>query len=76
MLINQPTSKPTKKVTAVGVAGLSVTALIALLAAFGVTVPDALGEQAVAAVGGIAVAVSFIQAAVTFIAGYMKREDA
>ena len=70
---NQPTAAPTSKVAAVGVAGAVVAGTVALLAMFGVIVPDSLSEQATQAVAAIIVVISFIQAVVQFLAGYLKK---
>lgn len=72
--MDQPTSNPTPKVAAVGTAGAIVAAIVALLAVTGVIVPQGLTDQATAATAAILVIVSFVQAVIQFIAGYMKRE--
>lgn len=73
MEYNQPTAAPTSKVKAVGYAGVIVTVIVGILAMFGVIVPDGLSQQATDAVGATIVLVTFIQGAIAFIAGYMKR---
>lgn len=72
---NQPTSLPVPKVAAVGVAGVIVTALVTVLALFGVIVPDNVSQAATGAVAGIIFVVSAIQTIVTFAAGYIKRDQ-
>lgn len=59
-LVDQPTLKPTSKVTAVGVGGGAATVLIAVLGLFGIELP----MEVVAA----------ILTLITFGAGYLKRE--
>ncbi len=73
--VNQPTSTPTPKVAAVGTAGAAIAAIVTLLALTGVTVPDGLSEQATQAVAAVLVVTSFAQAAVQFIAGYLKKSN-
>lgn len=71
---NQPTSLPVPKVAAVGIAGVIVTAIVALLAAFGIIVPDNVSQAATGAVAGIIFVISAIQTIVTFAAGYYKKD--
>lgn len=71
---NQPTSLPVPKVAAVGIAGVIVTAIVAVLAAFGVIVPDEVSNAATGAVAGIIFVISAIQTIVVFAAGYIKRD--
>ena len=71
---NQPTALPVPKVAAVGVAGVVVTAIVAVLAAFGIIVPDNVSQAATGAVAGIIFLISAIQTIVTFAAGYIKRD--
>lgn len=73
LTVNQPTSAPTAKVAAVGLAGLIITAIIGILASFGVIVPDGLSDQASQAVGATVTIVAAIQAIVQFFAGYLKK---
>ena len=72
-LTDQPTAAPTNKVAAVGIAGVLIAAIVSILTAFGVIIPDGLPEQANAAVAATVVVVSFVQAGVQFLAGYFKR---
>lgn len=71
----QPTAVPTAKVKAVGVAGGTVALIVSLLAVFGVIVPEDLSAQAEAAVTALIVVITFAQALIQFIAGYMKKSD-
>lgn len=71
----QPTATPTAKVKAVGVAGILVSAIVTVLALFGVIIPDDLSTQATNAVQAVIVIVTFAQAATQFIAGYLKKSD-
>lgn len=72
---NQPTAAPTAKVSAVGVAGVVIAALVSILTAFGVTLPDGLPEQANNTVTAIIVVITFVQAVITFLAGYFKKSN-
>lgn len=72
---NQPTAAPTAKVAAVGGAGAVIALVVTLLAYMGVIVPDGLSEQATAAVAGVIAIVTFVQAAVQFFAGYIKKSE-
>lgn len=75
-LYNQPTAAPTEKVHAVGVAGavsVLLPFLVAVLAYFGVIVPDDLQAQVVAALAALITVYSSVQAVVQFAAGYMKK---
>lgn len=71
----QPTAKPTAKVRAVGVAGGAVAAIVTILALFGVIIPEELSSQAEAAVTAVIVAITFAQALIQFVAGYLKKSD-
>lgn len=71
---NQPTSKPVPKMRAVGNAGGIVTGLVAVLALLGIIVPDNISAAATAAVTAVMVLVSALQAIVTFMAGYYKKD--
>lgn len=75
---NQPTSAPTAKVKAVGVAGV-VTVLVPLvvtiLASFGVIVPQEVSDQAIAGIGAIVTIWAAIQSIVHFAAGYFKKSE-
>ena len=68
MLVNQPNSAPTAKMTAVGIAGLVVTALVTVAAAFGITIPETVSSAALALVAAVTTIA-------TFVAGYWKREQ-
>jgi hypothetical protein len=70
----QPTSAPVPKVTAVGVTGLIVSAIVSILALTGVIVPEGVSDAAVQAVAGIVTVVSLVQTIVTFITGYLKKD--
>lgn len=72
---DQPTLNPTPKIKAVGIAGLIVPAVVAVLAAFGVILPDGLSTQVEAAITAILVVVSAVQAVIQFAAGYLKRDE-
>lgn len=72
---NQPTVLPVPKVAAVGIAGVIVTAIVAVLAAFGILVPDEVSQAATGAVAGIIFVISAIQTIVVFAAGYIKRDQ-
>lgn len=63
----QPTPKPTQKMTTVGLAGVVVTAVVGILAAFGVQVPADVS-------GAVLTGVSAVVTVVTFVAGYVKKE--
>ncbi|HET8709263.1 MAG TPA: hypothetical protein VFL85_03195 [Candidatus Saccharimonadales bacterium] len=65
--MDQPTSKPTAKVAAGGLAGVIVTAVVAILAAFGVVVPADVSSAALALVAAVTTIISFV-------AAYAKRE--
>lgn len=67
MEYDQPTNKPTAKMTAVGKAGAFMTALFALLAIFSVQVPADVSGAAITVVSGLSVVIPWL-------AGYMKRE--
>lgn len=71
---NKPTRKPTAKVTAATAASTIVGAIVAVLALFGVIIPEGMSEQAEAAVTGIIVCVALLEPAITFIGGYFKKE--
>lgn len=71
----QPTATPTAKVKAVGYAGGAVAAVVTILSLFGIIVPADLSSQAEAAVTATIVVITFTQALVQFIAGYMKKSD-
>lgn len=70
----QPTSAPVPKIQAVGVVGGAVAAVVTLLALFGVIIPDNLSAQATGAITALFIVISFVQAAITFIAGYLKKD--
>lgn len=70
---NQPTLAPTSKVSAVGIAGIVSTAVVAALAQFHVIVPADLSAQATDAVASTLTVVAFIQAVIHFGAGYFKK---
>lgn len=72
---NQPTSKPTAKIAAVGTAGIIVSLTVSMLAIFGVIVPDDLSAQAEQAVTAVILIITFGQALIQFIAGYMKKSE-
>lgn len=59
--------KPVPKVQAVGTAGAVITGIVALLAAFGIVVPEEISDAALAVVVGVT-------AIVTFVAGYLKKD--
>lgn len=71
--VNQADLKPTTKMKAVGTAGVVITALVFVLAQFGVIVPDGLSQQATEAVAATIFIVSFVQAIIQFAAGYFKK---
>ena len=62
MLINQPTTAPTRKVAAGLTAGGFVYAVVVLLAAFGVIVPENVSSAAVAVLTGLPVLAQFLAA--------------
>lgn len=70
----QPTSVPVPKVAAVGIAGVVVTALVSMLAAFGILVPDNVSTAATGAVAGVVIVISALQTIITFVAGYLKKD--
>lgn len=74
--VSQPTNVPVAKVQAVGWAGGAVGAVVTLLALTGVIVPDNLSEQAESAIAAVFVVVSFGQAVIQFLAGYIKKSNA
>jgi hypothetical protein len=65
-LVKQPTPAPTRKISAVGIAGALTAALIAGVNAIWPGVGDQIGP----------IAGPIITAAVAFVAGYMTRERA
>lgn len=67
MQYDQPTNKPTAKMTAVGGAGAVVLAVVTILAAFGVQVPENVS-------GAVLTLVTALSVIIPFIAGYLKRE--
>lgn len=67
LTVNQPTAAPSAKIKAVGVAGGSVTTIVGIFTAMGYKVPE---DASGAAIAGV----SFIMTAVTFLAGYIKRD--
>ncbi len=71
---NQPTDTPVPKVQAVGVAGIIIPAIVAILAYFGVIVPDNVSQAATNSVAGILTVISMIQTVVMFFAGYFKKD--
>lgn len=73
MQYNQPTDRPTAKVAAVGTAGAIVTAVVMLLAVFGVIIPAELSAQAEQALVALFVVVSGVQAIAQFAAGYYTK---
>lgn len=72
---NQPTAAPTAKVSAVAGAGAVIATAVSLLALFGVIVPDGLSEQATQAVAAVITIVTFGQALLQFLAGYLKKSE-
>lgn len=66
-LIDQPTATPTRKLSSGTAWATLVTLGVALLAQFGIMVPEEVGAALVAAIGGIIVVVQFI-------AGYITKE--
>lgn len=64
---SQPTSAPTPKVAAAGLAGTIATALIAIANAYGIKIPE---EVSGAALTLVAAGTTLI----TFIAAYLKRD--
>lgn len=76
MTYNQPTSAPTTKVAAVGVAGIAavlVPLLVTVLASFGVIVPDATANQVIQLISAIVTVYSLAQGVAQFAAGYFKK---
>jgi protein-S-isoprenylcysteine O-methyltransferase Ste14 len=71
----QPNGKPVPKMVAVATAGAIVPAIVALLAAFGVIIPDDISSQAQSAMVAILTLVSAGQALIMFVSGYIKRDE-
>lgn len=71
---DQKSAKPVPKVAAVGIAGVAVSLVVAVLAGFGVIVPGDVSSQAEAGIAAIIVVVSAVQAVVQFAAGYFKKD--
>jgi hypothetical protein len=71
---DQPTTAPVPKVAAVGQVGAAITAFVTLLALTGIIIPDGLAKQAEAAIQSTLVIVTFLQALIQFLAGYLKRD--
>lgn len=71
----QPTDKPVPKIMAVGQSGAVVAGIVALLALFGVIIPDDISSQAEAALKALFVILPFMQAIIQFLAGYFKRDE-
>lgn len=61
-LVDQPTSAPTRKVTAGLAAGGVVTLIVALLAQFGVVIPEDVSLAVVAVIGGVVTIAQFVAA--------------
>lgn len=72
---DQPTAAPTAKISAVGGASIVIGAIVAILTAFGVTLPDNLPDQAEQAVAAVILLVTFIQGLVPWLAGYLKKSE-
>jgi hypothetical protein len=72
---DQPTAKPTAKISAVGGAGIVIGSIVAILTIFGVTVPDGLPAQAEAAVSAVVLIITFVQGAFMWLAGYLKKSE-
>lgn len=72
---NQPTSAPTPKISAVGGASIVIGAIVAILTAFGVTIPDGLPAQAEQAVAAVILIVTFVQGLLPWLAGYFKKSE-
>lgn len=72
---NQPTATPTAKVSATLGAGVVVSLVVALLAQFGVIIPDNVSAQAESAMVAIVILITFGQTAVQFLAGYLKKSE-
>lgn len=68
-LVNQPTPEPTEKTKAVLAAGVAITAIVALLSAFGVVVPEAVSDN-------MLTLFSAGFTLVTFITAYYKKNKA
>ena len=65
--MDQLTSAPTAKMTAVGTAGSIVTLIVGVLTAFGVSVPSDVS-------GAVITAVAALTTIISFASGYIKRE--
>jgi len=72
-LVNQPTSAPTRKMVAVGVTGLVAPIVAGFLVSALPGLSEACGEEF--GVAATVVGVGIAQGAVTFLAGYMKRNS-
>lgn len=71
---DQPTSVPVPKVKAVAIAGVVITAIVAVLTAFGIIVPSDVSDAAQNGVAAVIIIVSAVQTVITFAAGYFKRD--
>lgn len=71
---DQPSLAPVPKVLAVAGAGAAITALVTLLALSGIIVPESVSQAAEEGVVAMMVFVSAVQAVLTFVAGYFKKD--
>lgn len=73
-LINQPTAAPTRKMSAVGISGVAVPPVAALIVSQLPGVSEACGGEVAA--GIITLVVGYAQAAIQFVSGYMTKNEA
>lgn len=71
---DQPTNAPVPKMVAVGQASAIIGALVALLTAMGVTVPDSVPESAQNAVAAVMMLIAAVQGFIPWLAGYFKKD--
>lgn len=69
--VDQPTSKPTPKVAAVGTAGVVMTLVVAVAGVFNIHLPASLGDNVTSLVTGVVAFVSIVH----FLVGYFKRDN-
>ena len=70
---NQADWKPTTKIQAVAASGALVAAVVTVATIFGYTVPDGLSQQATEAIANAIIVISWAQAVIPPIIGYLKK---
>lgn len=74
VLVNQPSAAPTRKMAAVGIAGLVAPIVAGALVSILPGLSEACGQEAGLAV--TVVGVGLAQGGLTFLAGYLRRNEA